>query len=121
MTMPSARVQLGTLRWVCTWPLCTQGNTRRNKHAHTHESLLFFFNDNKVKIARKPGKKQGKSGIILLLFHGNKMKMARKPGKKQKENSIGCTGEVKKLKGKIREGSREGITVTISELSLEVR
>ena len=27
----------------------------------------------------------------------SKIKMARKPGKKQKENSIGCTGEVKRL------------------------
>ena len=31
----------------------------------------------------------------LLLFNDNKMKMARKPGKKQKENLVGCTGEGK--------------------------
>ena len=27
------------------------------------------------------------------LFADNKIKMARKPGKKQKENAVGCTGE----------------------------
>ena len=32
----------------------------------------------------------------LLLFDDNKIKMARKPGKKQKENPVGCTGESKK-------------------------
>ena len=33
--------------------------------------------------------------IIMLLFDDKKIKMARKPGKKQKENLVGCTGEVK--------------------------
>ena len=33
--------------------------------------------------------------IILLLFGDNKVKMARKPEKKQKENPVGCTGEGK--------------------------
>ena len=56
-----------------------------------------------------------------MLFDDSKMNMARKPGKKQKENSVGCTGEAKRLKGNIREGSREGKTGTVLELSLEVR
>ena len=30
---------------------------------------------------------------MLLWFDDNKMKMARKPGKKQKENPVGCTRE----------------------------
>ena len=34
---------------------------------------------------------------VLLLFDDNKIKMARKPRKKQKENSVGCTGEGKRL------------------------
>ena len=33
--------------------------------------------------------------------------MTRKPGKKQKEKHVGCTGEGKKCKGNIREGSRD--------------
>ena len=33
---------------------------------------------------------------MLLLFDGNKIKMARKTGKKQKENPVGCTGEGKR-------------------------
>jgi len=32
----------------------------------------------------------------MLLFNDNKIKMARKPGKKQKENPVGCTGEGKR-------------------------
>ena len=31
----------------------------------------------------------------LLLFDDNKVRMSRKPGKKQKENLVGCTGKVK--------------------------
>ena len=46
--------------------------------------------------------------------------MARKPGKKQKENPVGCTGEDKRCKGNTREGSTEGKTETVLELSLEV-
>ena len=34
--------------------------------------------------------------LLLLLFDNNKIKMARKPGKKQKENLVGCTGEGKR-------------------------
>ena len=30
--------------------------------------------------------------MIVLLFDDNKIKMARKPGKKRKENSVGYTG-----------------------------
>ena len=33
---------------------------------------------------------------VLLLFDDNKVKMARKSGKKQKENLVGCTGEDKR-------------------------
>ena len=43
--------------------------------------------------------------------------MAREPGKIWKENPVGCTGEDKRLKGNIREGSREVKTVTVLELS----
>jgi len=60
--------------------------------------------------------------LLLFLFDDNKVKMARKPGKKQKENPVGCAaGEVKRRKGNIREGSREGRTETVLELSLELR
>ena len=40
----------------------------------------------------------------------NKIKMARKPEKKQKENLVGCTGKVKD-EMEIREGYREDKTV----------
>ena len=53
----------------------------------------------------------------MLLFDDNRVKMARKPGKKQKENPVGCTGERKRWKGNIKEGSsREGNTGTAIEL-----
>ena len=55
------------------------------------------------------------------MFDDNKIKMVRKPGKKQKENPVVCTREGKILKGNIRKGSREGKTGTVSELSLEVK
>ena len=47
--------------------------------------------------------------------------MARKPGKKQKENPVGCTRKGKRSEENTREGSREGATGTVLELSLEVR
>ena len=50
----------------------------------------------------------------LLLFDDKKITIARKPGKKQKENTVGCTGEGKLLKG----NNREGKTRTVLELSL---
>ena len=34
-------------------------------------------------------------GNKLLLFGDNKINVARKPGKKQMENPVGCTGKVK--------------------------
>ena len=34
--------------------------------------------------------------LLLLLFDDNKIKMARKPGKKQKENPVGFTGKGKR-------------------------
>ena len=50
-----------------------------------------------------------------MLFDDNKIKMTRKPGKKQKENTVGCAGE-----GNIRKGSREDKTGTVLDLSLYV-
>ena len=44
------------------------------------------------------------------MFDDNEIKMSRKPGKKQEENPVGCTGEGKRSKGNIREGLGEGIT-----------
>ena len=55
------------------------------------------------------------------MFNDNKIKMARKPGKKQEENPVDYTGEDKRWNGNIREGSREGYTGTVLELNLEVR
>ena len=31
--------------------------------------------------------------VVVLLFDDNKIKVARRPGKKQKENPVGCTGD----------------------------
>ena len=45
--------------------------------------------------------------LLLLLFDDNKIKLARKPGKKQKKNLVGCTGEGKIRKGNLRERPRE--------------
>ena len=56
---------------------------------------LLLFDDNKIKMARKPGKKERISGWVLL-FDDNKIKMARKPGKEEKEYPVGCTGEGKR-------------------------
>ena len=52
----------------------------------------------------------------MLLFD-YKVKMARKPGKKQKENPVDCTGESKRWKGNIKEGK----TRSVLELILEMR
>ena len=38
----------------------------------------------------------GASFLGNLLLDDNKMKMAKKPGKKQEENPVGCTGEGKR-------------------------
>ena len=41
--------------------------------------------------------------IFPTLLFDDKMKIARKPGKKQKENPVGCTVEVKrKYKGRVK-------------------
>ena len=40
--------------------------------------------------------------IVFSCHDDNKMKMARKPGNKQKENLVGCTGKGKRLKGNKR-------------------
>ena len=59
---------------------------------------------------------------ILLLFDDNMIKMARKPEKKQKENPVVRIGEGKKMKNKYKRRvnrSREGKTGTVLELSLE--
>ena len=42
-----------------------------------------------------------------LLFDDNKIKMARKPGKKQKQNPVRCTGEGKRWKGNMRKGTKK--------------
>ena len=55
--------------------------------------------------------------IMLFLFDNNKIKMARKPGKKLKENPVECPGEDKIWRGNIREGK----TGTGLELTLEVK
>ena len=55
------------------------------------------------------------------MFDDNKINMARKPGKKQRENPVGCTREGKILKGNIRLELRECKTGTVLEFSLEVR
>ena len=57
--------------------------------------------------------------LNLLLFDDNKIKTARKPEKKQKEYPVGCTGEGKRLNGNIREGPKEGKTGNVLELSLD--
>ena len=51
------------------------------------------------------------------MFDDNKMKTARKPGKKQKENSVGCTGEAKTLTGN---NIRVGSEVTLVGLALKL-
>ena len=48
---------------------------------------------------------------LLYLFDDNKIKMLRKPGNKHKENPAGCTGKVKYEK-EIEEGYREDNTGT---------
>ena len=57
----------------------------------------------------------------FLLFDDNKINMARKPGKKQKENAVGCNREGKSSKGNVSEELRECKTGTVLEVSLEVR
>ena len=47
----------------------------------------------------------------MWLFDDNKIKIAKSPGKKQKENPVGCTGEVKYEK-EIGVGYREDKTGT---------
>ena len=42
------------------------------------------------------------SRIPLLLFDDNKIKIIKKPGKKQKENPVGGTREGKKMKRKYK-------------------
>ena len=42
----------------------------------------------------------------MLLFDDNKVKIARKPGKKQKKNPVGCNGEAKRWKGNKRSVQR---------------
>ena len=48
-------------------------------------------------------------GIVeLLLYDDNRIKITRKPRKKQKENPVGCTGKGKRRKENIGGGYREG-------------
>ena len=46
--------------------------------------------------------------LYMLLFD-DKLKMVKKPGKKQKKNPVGCTGEGKRWEGNIREGKTETV------------
>ena len=55
--------------------------------------IVQWQQDKKDKEARE--ETEGKSDIMLL-FDDNKMKMTRKPGKKRKENPVACTGEDKR-------------------------
>ena len=50
--------------------------------------------------------------LYVFFLDYNKIKMTRKPVKKQKRNPVGFTGEGNRCKGNIREGSREGKTGT---------
>ena len=59
--------------------------------------------------------------LIVVAFDDNKRKMARKPGKKLKKNPVGCTGEGKRRKCNIGEGSKEGKTGIVLKFGLEVR
>ena len=53
------------------------------------EKVLWFHNENA---------KMTRHDTLLLLFDDNKIKMVRKPGKKQKKNPVGRTREGKRLK-----------------------
>ena len=46
--------------------------------------------------ARASAREVQQSKRALLLFDDNKIKMARKPGKKQKDDLVGCTREGKR-------------------------
>ena len=61
------------------------------------------------------------ASYCLLLFDDNKIKMSRKPVKKQKENPVGYIGKGKIWKGNVRNGSRDGKTGIVLELNLEAR
>ena len=63
----------------------------------THLFIQRGYNSSKYYTCRPP----------FLLFDENKIKMARKPGQKQKENPIACTEEGKRWKGNIRERNVE--------------
>ena len=55
--------------------------------------------------------------MLLFLFDDNKIKMARKPGKKLKENPVGCIGEGKDEKEIYEKGIYESFkTETVLEL-----
>ena len=41
------------------------------------------------------------------MFDNTKIKIARKPGKKQKENPVGCTREGKKINKKYEKGTEK--------------
>ena len=83
----------------------------------TNSVRLYFNNINKCfKLASATKISWGRS-CQLLLFDNNKIKMARKPRKEQKENPVGCNGEGERWKRNIRQGK----TRTVLELILEVR
>ena len=53
--------------------------------------------------------------IFQLLFDDNRIKMARKPGKKKKENPVGCKKKIYKNENKVykNENLREGKTGSV--------
>ena len=59
------------------------------------EKVMWFHEEKKSKMTAK-------EGLLRNYCDDNMIKMARKPGKKQKENPVGCTGEGKRKKGNKR-------------------
>jgi len=51
-----------------------------------------MLDDNRIKKGKEAREETEAKSTIMLLLGDNKIKMARKPGKKQKENSLGYTG-----------------------------
>ena len=64
-------------------------------YIHTYGHVALIYNRSKIDLFWQ--------NYVVVVFVDNKIKKARKPGKKQKENPVVCTGEGKRLKGNIRE------------------
>ena len=61
-----------------------------------NRKMNFLFDSALCASFMKMGAKLKRGLHILMLFDDNKVKMARKPGKKQKEIAVACTGEGKR-------------------------